>query len=350
MDLPKKISSIDQKSSSTSKKMQKSSSTTMKVPSQPPKTRVTAGESLKHAVDLYFKTYDLHTPMVSQAKIRTNNLTKKTSIPKSQSKEKPEIRTRLHSASSKSLRKSDDAVAVECQRSSVPQNRLHSASSKSLKKTEEKGNIQPIDATSQSSIEKVESHQSNVTEIGSIAEENELVIDLTALINEELVTYNPFEPNLPVPRSMGSFLNFIGPPHPENNAEAAVENLVTPPNSSVSSSNDRINTATQMDPSTEQQSQPSVYEDAISKSYSQGLSADDLKNIQTNGAVYQLTNVNNSFSTADSMETCGSSFTHNSSNKTVARECYADNNKAPYVVPMVVQQPVYAMFIYLSVI
>lgn len=375
MDLPKKISSIDQKSSSTLKKMKKSSSTSIKAPlSQPMKTRVTAGESLKHAVDLYFKTHDLPTPHLSQS--RTNNVTKKTIIPKSKSKEKSEPRARLQSASSKSLRKSADIVTIESQRSNVSRTRLQSASSKSLMKVDD---LQPIESTTNvSNLVGVESQQSNVTEIESIAEENELVIDLTSLINEEQQIYNPFEPNLPNPRSLGSFLNFIGPPHPEDNAEGARENrLVDPPNSPIYSSDELINernNATQTVPSlpqsrsssicksatinrefqdniikqlqanqqsdssvyeeaiskshsngfstSNQQSDPSVYEDSISKLHSNGFSTSNhtsMNNIQTNSSHFLSTNANNSFSTENIMEICRSSFTKNCSNTTVDR-------------------------------
>lgn len=353
MDLPKKISGIDKKTSSTSSKMQKSSRNTIEaLPSKLPKPRVTAGESLKNAVDLYFQRHDLHTPHVSQSKIRTNNVPTRKSIQKTQSKEK----SRLPSVSSKSLRNSEKIGAVESKRSVVGKPRLQSVSSKNLGKTVESA----IDV---SNIVAAESQQSNVTEIESIAEENELVIDLTSLINEEREI--SFEPNLPAPRSMGSFLNFIGPPHPENNAEGSRENRIEPPNRPINSSNGE-HTATQLDSSLTQSryssidnsatinqqhqdnmiqqlreslpSGSSVYEDALSDS--QGCSANNhavMDSVQTDGAHCQTTNVNNLFRTQNSMPRCINSVNHKNSNTTVA--CVT-NNITAYVVPIPQQQVV----------
>lgn len=355
MDLPKKIRSIDKKTSSSSRKMQKSSSNTIEAPpSQPPKTRLTAGESIKNAVDLYFKNHDLHTPRVSQSKIRTTNVTKKKSIPKTQSKERQESRTELQSASSKSLRKGSKIRAVES-RSNASRVRLQSATSKNLRKTDEAENdVQPIEPKiNESNIVPVESQQSNVTEIESIAEENELLLDLASLINGAHEIY-PFEPNLPTPRSLGSFLNFVGPPHPEDNAEAAQENRLDPPNLTVNSST-VVHTATQMYSSLTQSrnsaidnfatinqehviqqlqpNQQSGSSDALSKSSSQGFSA---KN-QTDGDHCPSTNVNNGVrSTQNTMHSCSSSFTYSSSNTIVA--LYVANAMSPYVEPLVQQQ------------
>lgn len=282
MDLPKKISSIDKKSSSTSRKMKKPSSTYIKAPLQSPKTEVTAGTSLKRAVDLYFQTLETHTPQISKSKMRPNNVIKKRSIPKAISKEKPEPPTRLQSCSSKSLRKS---------------------------------------------------HCFIVPEKESIAEKNELVIDLASLMNKDLTICNSNVVNLPTPRSLRSFSKFIGSRNPEHNAETTQGNR-DPRISAINSTDERINVehnVTQVDPSLT----PSKYSSIDSSSTLNQEQQDDVtRQLQAN----QLSepsvqeDANNSLSTKYAMKTCKSSYT-NGSNTTVARAC-----DTPYVVPISQQQ------------